>query len=922
MNEATAPPDIDPADAESLKAGRVRVERIRLLYTQSPTVLVASLVVVAVAVGVLRDVVDALWLLLWAVLQVLVITGRMLLILAYRRQSSDLAGGRGWLAAHILGAALAGMLWGALAFVLDPAWPAPYLVMVYIIWTGVMVGGIPSNAVVFPAYLAFMAPIMAAIAGWPLLQGDTRYTIVGACAALLSVMILIIARAYNAMIVHIVALRIENADLAAQLLGRNEALSRAIRERERTEDELQRERQLFLEGPVILFRCAAEDGWPIEYISPNVIQFGLDFETLVEERTPVASLIHPDDLGRVRAAQMSIQGLFGMPYVELDYRLVLPDKRVRWVYNYIIPVHDGDGNVSHYEGYLLDITTLKATERALAREKERAQVTLYSIGDAVITTDVKGRIETMNPVAEQLTGWRLREVRSKALRKVYAISDEASGELVDDPVGECLASTHKRVQARYVLLHRRDGDTIPIRHSAAAIRSRKGKPLGVALVFHDMTETRSMERQLAYHATHDSLTELINRREFENRLEHALRVAREEHKQHVCLYIDLDQFKLVNDTCGHVAGDELLRQISLLLQGQLRGSDTLARLGGDEFGVLLEGCSLEEGERIAESLRATVREFRFVWTDKGFEIGASIGIVLITAESRDVGAVLSQADVACYAAKDLGRNRIHVYQESDVELARRHGEMQWVSQVMRALEEDRLVLYYQEIQPLGPGKENSAHIEVLLRMRDEQGGLIAPDAFLPAAERYNLMPAVDRWVIRHTFRWYAEHAAGSALLCVVNLSGTSLSDDSFLDDVRALLKASKVPPEAICFEITETAAIANLANAAHFMSELKALGCWFSLDDFGSGLSSFAYLKSLPVDYLKIDGHFVRDMLSDPVDRTMVSAINEVGQSMGLRTIAEYAEDEAIVAELRRLGVDYAQGFGIARPAPLDDLRL
>jgi diguanylate cyclase (GGDEF)-like protein/PAS domain S-box-containing protein len=918
MNEATAPPDIDPTDAESLKASRVRAERIGLLYTQGPTVLVTSLVVVAVTVGVLRDVVDAVWLLLWAVLQVLVITGRMLLILAYRRQSPSDTNGRGWLAAHIAGAASAGMLWGGLAVVLDPAWSSAYLIMVYIIWTGVMVGGIPSNAVVLPAYLAFMLPIMAAISGWPLLQGDTRYTIVGVCAALLSVMILIIARAYNATIVHIVALRIENADLATQLLARNEALSTAIREREHTEDELQRERQLFLEGPVILFRCAAEDGWPIEYISPNVIQFGLDFETLVEERTPVASLIHPDDLGRVRSAQMSIQGLFGMPYVELDYRVVLPDKRVRWVYNYIIPAYDGEGNVSHYEGYLLDITTLKATERALAREKERAQVTLYSIGDAVITTDVRGRIETMNRVAERLTGWSLREVRSKALRKVYVISDEASGEFVDDPVGECLDSRDTGVQARYLLLHGRDGDSVPIRHSAAAIRSRKGKPLGVALVFHDMTETRSMERQLAYHASHDSLTELINRREFETRLEHVLRVAREEQKQHVCLYIDLDQFKLVNDTCGHVAGDELLRQISLLLQGQLRGSDTLARLGGDEFGVLLEGCSLEEGERIAESLRATVRDFRFVWKDKTFEIGASIGIVLITAESRDVGAVLSQADVACYAAKDLGRNRIHVYQESDVELARRHGEMQWVSQVKRALEEDRLVLYYQDILPLGQG--DGGLIEVLLRMREEQGGLIAPDAFLPAAERYNLMPAVDGWVIRHTFGWYTEHAAGTALRCVVNLSGTSLNDDSFLDDVRALLKASKMPPEAICFEITETAAIANLANAAHFMSELKALGCWFSLDDFGSGLSSFAYLKSLPVDYLKIDGHFVRDMLSDPVDRTMVSAINEVGHSLGLRTIAEYAEDDAIVAELRRLGVDYAQGFGVARPAPLDEL--
>jgi EAL domain-containing protein (putative c-di-GMP-specific phosphodiesterase class I) len=366
-----------------------------------------------------------------------------------------------------------------------------------------------------------------------------------------------------------------------------------------------------------------------------------------------------------------------------------------------------------------------------------------------------------------------------------------------------------------------------------------------------------------------------------------------------------------------VAGDELLKQLAALLRKQLRGSDTLARLGGDEFGVLLQGCSLREGRLIAESLRQTVGGFRFVWEEKTFEVGASVGVVAITPESSDVVSVLSQADMACYAAKDLGRNRVHVYEESDEELARRRGEMRWVSQIGRALEEDRFVLYYQDIRPLNHAPDHDRHIEVLIRMLDERGERVSPGAFLPAAERYNLMGGIDRWVVEHVFQWYARHALGHRLHVAINLSGATLGDPSFLKFVQDRIRHHRVPAWAVCFEITENAAIANLAEATEFMNRLKDLGCQFALDDFGSGLSSFAYLKSLPVDYLKIDGRFVKGMLADPVDCTMVSAINEVGQAMGLRTIAEYAENASIIRELERLAVDYAQGYGVAPPKPL-----
>lgn len=439
----------------------------------------------------------------------------------------------------------------------------------------------------------------------------------------------------------------------------------------------------------------------------------------------------------------------------------------------------------------------------------------------------------------------------------------------------------------------------------------------------DVTEAHELSNQLSYQATYDDLTGLVNRREFEDRLQEVIELAQARRSENVLCYLDLDQFKVINDTCGHMAGDELLRQLAQELYRCVRRDDTLARLGGDEFAILLENCSMESAERAANNVRQAVQDFRFMWNENMFTIGVSIGLTMISQVGESISEVLRRADAACYAAKEAGRNRLHVFRMDDKELAMRHLEMSWVSRVNAALEENRLELWHQEIaeiardESLG-GSTAEDHFEVLLRMRDTDGSLIMPATFLPAVERYTLAAKIDRWVLKALFRWLAENPGSKRIgICAVNLSGQTLGDLSFHNEVIALLDEWKVPADKICFEITETSAIANLSNAKLFMQRLKQHGCTFALDDFGSGLSSFAYLKTLPVDFVKIDGLFVKDILSDPVDRAMVKAIIEMAHAMGKLAIAEFVENDAILQELIDLGVDYVQGYGIGRPAPL-----
>ncbi|NUT77016.1 EAL domain-containing protein [Pseudomonas sp. C1C7] len=553
---------------------------------------------------------------------------------------------------------------------------------------------------------------------------------------------------------------------------------------------------------------------------------------------------------------------------------------------------------------------------ALQLEKDRAQITLQSIGDGVITTDVSGAIAYMNPAAEALTHWKAEQATGLPLAALFNLLDENAQAEGFNLIERILSGHLSGGSEHSKLIQRLDGSTVSVTLVGAPIRNA-GKVSGTVLVLHDMTQERQYIANLSWQATHDALTGLANRREFEYRLEQALHNLTRQSGRHALMFLDLDQFKLVNDTCGHAAGDELLRHICALLQSGLREGDTLARLGGDEFGILLENCGPDAAERIAEGLRQTVQNLHFVWKGRPFVTTVSVGLVHVSHNPTTLEASLRAADMACYMAKEKGRNRVQVYHPDDSELSLRFGEMAWVQRLHMALEEDRFCLYAQEIAPLGTSDEGG-HIEILLRLHDEAGRMILPDSFIPAAERYGLMTSLDRWVVQNVFRIIAQCRAekrkGPLAMCAINLSGTTIGDEAFLDFLREQFVTYSIPPEMICFEITETSAISNLGSAIRFINELKGLGCHFSLDDFCAGMSSFAYLKHLPVDFLKIDGSFVKDMLDDPINRAMVEVINHIGHVMGKRTIAEFVETPQIEQALLEIGVDYAQGYVIERP--------
>jgi diguanylate cyclase (GGDEF)-like protein/PAS domain S-box-containing protein len=622
--------------------------------------------------------------------------------------------------------------------------------------------------------------------------------------------------------------------------------------------------------------------------------------------------VNPIDRERV-FARLEAEGLVK----NFEYRLRRKDGREIVVLENARAVHDDEGNIVAHEGTITDITDRKRAETRVFEEKERAQVTLQSIGDGVITTDAEGLIDYINPVAQDLTGWDMRSARGTPVAEIMTIINEHTRATVDNPVMRCLKEGRIITLEENSILITRNSEEVPIQDSAAPIRDRVGNVIGCVMVFHDVSKESRLFRQLSYQASHDALTDLINRREFENRLVAALGgINSNPENTHALLYLDLDQFKVVNDTFGHSAGDALLRQLSEIVQANIRSTDVLARLGGDEFGILMERCNETRALEVAEAIRGAVEGYRFEWQDSFTTIRCSIGVVMVTSENADVASLMSSADVACYSAKDMGRNQVHLYKDSDASM--RHEEMKWVSRISSAVEDHRLELFFQPIIGIGKGNGRSrGHYELLLRMRDENGKLVSPDQFIPAAERYNLMSTLDRWVIREALTNLADREAegGAARYTIaINLSGTSLSEDRFLDDVIKELEEQQLPPGAICFEITETAAISNLSRVVHFMQTLKKLGCKFSLDDFGSGLSSFTYLKNLPVDYLKIDGQFIRNVVDDNVDESMVKAISSVGHAMGIETIAERVETKQVLEKLGALGIEFAQGYYIARP--------
>jgi diguanylate cyclase (GGDEF)-like protein/PAS domain S-box-containing protein len=650
------------------------------------------------------------------------------------------------------------------------------------------------------------------------------------------------------------------------------------------------------------------------YLSPRwKAMLGYD-EADVGKAPDWRTLVHSDDMSRVQAAiRDHVAGK--TPIFESMHRMRHATGEWRWVISRAKAKVDDKGRLLRLVGVELDVTERKLYEEALFREKESAQITLQSIGDGVITTDAKGVIDYVNPVAEALTGWRLEDGQGRAIEEIFRAFHEETCEPLENPLAVAIRRTRSIKSVRPMLLIRRDGNEIYVESTASPIRDGSGAVSGGVLVFHDVSEARELNRRLSYHASHDVLTGLVNRREFENRMERALKSTKARETSYALCCLDLDQFKIVNDTCGHSAGDALLGQVGALLKSKVRWRDTLARLGGDEFGVLLESCSLDEAMRTAEALREAVRNFKFTWEERTFRLGASIGVVPISADNADVASVLSAADSACQAAKEAGRNRVHSFEENDIDLMRRRREMQWAARINNALEEGRFELFRQTIMPLQT-VEPGAHYELLLRMRDEAGKIVAPDNFMTAAERYGITPSIDRWVIENAFRWLVSEAdeREKLTMCSINLSGQSLGDDKFLPYVIDQFHRSGLDATKICFEITETAAIASFSQANRFIQALKELGCKFALDDFGTGLSSFGYLKHFPVDYLKIDGSFVKEILHDPIDREMVRSINEIGHLTGKQTIAEFAENQEIINMLQSLGVDYAQGYGVSQP--------
>ena len=561
------------------------------------------------------------------------------------------------------------------------------------------------------------------------------------------------------------------------------------------------------------------------------------------------------------------------------------------------------------------LETIEEKNMTVIATKERYRIMYDDNPAMLVTVSSDGEILSINKFGAEQSGYTLDELIGRSLLDIVHNEDK---ETVLENIKRCLSLPDDIHIWKTRLVHK-NKSILWTKNKARFISNNSGKPI-ILLMSENITEEHTLTEQLNFHASHDALTGLVNRREFERRTEQLIPTIQQGNSNHAICFMDLDQFKIVNDTCGHIAGDELLRQLSSILKHSVRHRDTLARLGGDEFGLLMEHCSLDDAHRIATSLLKTIQDYQFTWEGHSFRVGVSIGLIHLTETTDNLTELMKNADAACYMAKDKGRNRIQIYHADDAELSQRHSEMQWITRINKALEENRFCLYAQSIGPLNESTDK--HYELLIRMIDEKGKIIPPGAFLPAAERYNLITKIDRWVIENAFgllRDYPEFLKQIHFISI-NLSGQSLADETIHNFIIDQLAATNVPPGKVCFEITETAAISNLNMATTFIASLKELGCQFALDDFGSGLSSFAYLKNLPVDYLKIDGMFVKDIVEDKIDHAMVKSINEIGHVMGMQTIAEFVENDEIKGMLREIGVNYAQGYGIAKPLPFNEL--
>jgi diguanylate cyclase (GGDEF)-like protein/PAS domain S-box-containing protein len=646
--------------------------------------------------------------------------------------------------------------------------------------------------------------------------------------------------------------------------------------------------------------------------------YGLEPRDAVSSFDVFFRRLYPDDVAAVQQALDDAMDDRG-PY-EAEFRIVWADGSIHHIREAGAVTRDAGGRPTRMIGAAWDVSEARRLAADLAREHELLQVTLVSIADGVITTDVGGAVTWLNPVAEQMTGWTSGEASARPLRQVFQVVHEQSRAALQDPLEGGLGQGRFAGDADALVLIARGGAEFAIEASASPIRGAQDKRLGMVLVFNDVTEPRRLAREMRHRASHDPLTGLFNRAEFERRLSIALAKAREESRPSAMLYIDFDQFKIVNDSCGHSVGDELLVEVVGLLSDSVRASDTLARLGGDEFGVLLNDCALSEAQRVAQGVCDRMETFRFIRDDKRFRIGASIGLVAVDDRWSSAAAIQQAADAACYAAKDAGGNRVHVWRDSDEALKARKREMQWATRLETALDEDGFTLFHQMIEPLGVQRQGLS-LEVLLRLADADGVLTLPGIFLPAAERFHLSARIDRWVLGRVIGWMRQSPFLHRLDIVnVNLSGKSVGDPSFHRWAVDLLEAAgPMIRQKLGLEITETAVVIHREGATRFISEVREMGCRVALDDFGAGASSFGYLKTLPVDFLKIDGEFIRGMATDPLDAAAVRCFVDVAQVLGVKTVAEFVETPEVLDLLKQLGVDFVQGNLIHRPAPIGE---
>ncbi|HWV15123.1 MAG TPA: EAL domain-containing protein [Cellvibrio sp.] len=602
---------------------------------------------------------------------------------------------------------------------------------------------------------------------------------------------------------------------------------------------------------------------------------------------------------------------------DLELELVSAKGRHFWART-VGSIEFDNGKPIRLYGAFQDVSARKDIERQLEENLQLMQITLDSIADAVITTDIYGKVQWLNPSAEKLTGWSKSKATGKPLQDVFVVVDEETRKPVQNSVARCLAEGKVSSMEKHTLLMAADNMEYGIEDSASPIRNSKKEIVGAVLVFHDVSMQRRHSNEMNYRATHDALTGLINRAEFEAQLQAMLENAQREHSENALMYIDLDQFKVVNDACGHSLGDQLLIQVTALIQRCVRSQDLVARIGGDEFAVLLHQCDVNHALRVGQNICDAMDEFRFQHDGRRFRVGTSIGLVPVDDRWPSISEVLQAADTCCYAAKDAGRNRVHIWFDADHQIQARQGEMQWVSRIEHALDENRFELYGQRISAIRDSG-SGLHCEILLRMKDADGSIIPPGAFLPAAERFHMAPRIDRWVLRNVFEWMksVKNTADEIEMIAINLSGQSIGDKTFHRYLVEIIARAEFDVSKLCFEITETAAITNLGDAKLLIDDIRRLGVKVALDDFGAGASSFGYLKTLPVDFLKIDGQFVTDLLEDALDFAAVRCFQDVALVVGVKTIAEFVEREDVLATLKTLGVDYAQGYLIHRPEPL-----